>query len=227
MICSGHGHLCLTGCSVVTIATAYIEISAHFGIESVENLIANRRNRFIDRYGETDNYLRQMLRWLVRLSECIFYLLRLFNFCLLIFFHLCCATIYDGEIKLYILLYERTIALGTVLLVRLQQRASCRADVTTTTRASPDSADFFRSSSSRLVSRNGPAHDSNQIYACMLYLYLISYYHFSCHILTDELLMSVVVLLVHCAIFSNISHSRLQVCQIKSVVKISSQIVDE
>jgi len=27
-----------------------------------------------------------------------FYLLRLFNFCLL-FLHLCCATIYDGEIK--------------------------------------------------------------------------------------------------------------------------------
>jgi len=29
----------------------YIEISAHFGIESVENLIADRRNRFINRYG--------------------------------------------------------------------------------------------------------------------------------------------------------------------------------
>ena len=40
----------------------YIEISAHFGIESVENLVANRRNRFINRYGETDNYLCQMLR---------------------------------------------------------------------------------------------------------------------------------------------------------------------
>jgi len=26
----------------------YTEISAHFGIESVENLVANRRNRFID-----------------------------------------------------------------------------------------------------------------------------------------------------------------------------------
>ena len=33
----------------------YIETSAHFGIESVENLVANRRNRFINRYGETDN----------------------------------------------------------------------------------------------------------------------------------------------------------------------------
>jgi len=40
----------------------YFEISAHFGIESVENLVANRRNRFINRCGETDNYLCQMLR---------------------------------------------------------------------------------------------------------------------------------------------------------------------
>jgi len=40
----------------------YGKISAHFGIESVENLVANRRNRFINRYGETDNYLCQMLR---------------------------------------------------------------------------------------------------------------------------------------------------------------------
>jgi len=40
----------------------YIEISAHLGIESVENLVANRRNRFINSYGETDNYLCQMLR---------------------------------------------------------------------------------------------------------------------------------------------------------------------
>jgi len=39
----------------------YIEISAQFGIDSVENLVANRRNRFIKRYGETDNYLCQML----------------------------------------------------------------------------------------------------------------------------------------------------------------------
>jgi len=28
----------------------YIEINAHFGIESVENLVANRRDRFINRY---------------------------------------------------------------------------------------------------------------------------------------------------------------------------------
>ena len=31
-----------------------------------------------------------------------FYLLRLFNFCFAKLIHLCCATIYDGEIKLYI-----------------------------------------------------------------------------------------------------------------------------
>jgi len=37
----------------------YIEISAHFGIESVENSVANRRNRFINRYGETYDYLCQ------------------------------------------------------------------------------------------------------------------------------------------------------------------------
>ena len=79
----------------------YIDISAHFGTESVENLIADRRNRFINRYGETDNYLCQMLRWLVHLSDCIFYLLRLFNL-FAKFFHLCCATTYDGKIKLYI-----------------------------------------------------------------------------------------------------------------------------
>ena len=33
----------------------YTEINAHFGIESVENLVANRRNRFTSRYGDTDN----------------------------------------------------------------------------------------------------------------------------------------------------------------------------
>jgi len=30
-----------------------------------------------------------------------FYLLRLFNFCFLNFFNLCCATTHDGEINLY------------------------------------------------------------------------------------------------------------------------------
>ena len=42
----------------------YSEICVHSGIDSVENLIANRRNRFINRYGETDNYLS-----LIHISE--------------------------------------------------------------------------------------------------------------------------------------------------------------
>jgi len=54
----------------------YIEISAHFGIESVENLVGNRRNRFIDKYGETDNnyyYLCQgCADWFVCLSVFLF-----------------------------------------------------------------------------------------------------------------------------------------------------------
>ena len=40
----------------------YIEISAHFGIESLEKLVANRRNRFINIYGEIDNYICRILR---------------------------------------------------------------------------------------------------------------------------------------------------------------------
>jgi len=63
----------------------YIEISAHFGIESVENLIADRRNRFINRYGETDIYVKCCADLFISLTV-LFYLLRLFNFCLLIFF---------------------------------------------------------------------------------------------------------------------------------------------
>jgi len=38
------------------------ELCVHFGIDSVENFLANRRHRFINRYGETGNYLCQMLR---------------------------------------------------------------------------------------------------------------------------------------------------------------------
>ena len=32
----------------------YSEICVHFGIDCVENLVANRPNRFINRYGETE-----------------------------------------------------------------------------------------------------------------------------------------------------------------------------
>ena len=82
----------------------YIEISAHFGIESVENLIADRRNRFINRYGETDNYLFKCYADWFNLSDCIFiYCVCLFPFAKFFsFFHLCCPTTYVGEIKLYI-----------------------------------------------------------------------------------------------------------------------------
>ena len=52
----------------------YIEISTHFGIESVENLVANRRNRFLNRYGETDNiiYVKCCADWFVCLSVFLF-----------------------------------------------------------------------------------------------------------------------------------------------------------
>ena len=59
----------------------YSEICVHFGIDSVENLVANRRNRFIKRYGETDNYLCQMLRWSVSLVSLYFYCICLISVC--------------------------------------------------------------------------------------------------------------------------------------------------
>ena len=68
----------------------YIEISGHFGIESVENLVAIHRNCSIMRYGETDNYLCQMLRWLIRLSMCTFiYCACLISVCQIYSFMLC------------------------------------------------------------------------------------------------------------------------------------------
>jgi len=39
----------------------YSKISAFFGADSVENLVDNRRNHFINSCGETDNCLCQML----------------------------------------------------------------------------------------------------------------------------------------------------------------------
>ena len=71
------------------------EICVHLGIDSVENLVANRGNCFINRYGESVSHVL-----LVRFV-CIF-LLRSFNFCLLYLFS---ATIQDGEIKLYAYIY--------------------------------------------------------------------------------------------------------------------------
>ena len=49
----------------------YSEICVPFDIDSVENLVANRRNRLINRYRD---------------SFRLHFLLRLFNFCLLYFF---------------------------------------------------------------------------------------------------------------------------------------------
>jgi len=40
----------------------YSEICVHVGIDSVKISIANRRNRFINRCDETDNYLCHMFR---------------------------------------------------------------------------------------------------------------------------------------------------------------------
>ena len=62
---------------------SYIEISAHFGIESVENFVANRQNRFIHRYGETGNYLCQMLcaDWSVCLSDVFLFSVCLISVC--------------------------------------------------------------------------------------------------------------------------------------------------
>ena len=45
---------------------------------------------------------------------------KLFNFCLLIFFYLCCATIYDGEIKLYIL-FKSTVSCESIFESRVVQ----------------------------------------------------------------------------------------------------------
>jgi len=48
----------------------YIEIGAHFCIESVENLVANRRNRFINSYiaKQTIIYVKRCADWFVCLS---------------------------------------------------------------------------------------------------------------------------------------------------------------
>ena len=40
----------------------YSEICVHFGIDSVKYLVANRRNRLINNYAETDDYLCRTLR---------------------------------------------------------------------------------------------------------------------------------------------------------------------
>ena len=67
------------------------EICAHFGTCSVENLVANRRNRFINRYGNTDDYFCQIFADPFRLFGCIFYC-AFFKISVRLFIHLFCAT---------------------------------------------------------------------------------------------------------------------------------------
>jgi len=60
----------------------YIEISAHFGIDSVEHLVANRRNRFINRYGETEKNRQLFMSNVARIGSFVwvyFYLLCFFS----------------------------------------------------------------------------------------------------------------------------------------------------
>ena len=63
----------------------YIEISARFGIESVEKLIADRRNRFINRYGETDiiiyAYVKCCSDWFICLIVFFIYCVCLISVC--------------------------------------------------------------------------------------------------------------------------------------------------
>ena len=61
----------------------YVEITAYFGIESVENLIADRRNRFINRYGETDIiiYVKCCADWFICLTVFFIYCVCLTSVC--------------------------------------------------------------------------------------------------------------------------------------------------
>ena len=70
----------------------------------VENLVANRRNRFINRYGERQLFMSNVaLIGSFVISVCLF--IAFVQFLFAKFIHLCCATIYDGEIKLYVYIY--------------------------------------------------------------------------------------------------------------------------
>jgi len=61
----------------------YSEICVHFGIDSVKYLVANRRNRLINNYAETDDYLfmsNVAMFWFVCLAQ-FFYCDRLSSVC--------------------------------------------------------------------------------------------------------------------------------------------------
>ena len=64
-----------------------IKISAYFGIESVENLVANRRNRCINRHGVI--YVKCCADWSVCLS--VFLSIAFVQFLFAKFIHLCCV----------------------------------------------------------------------------------------------------------------------------------------
>ena len=60
----------------------------HFGIDSVENLVADRRNRFINRYGETIIYVNYCCAdWFLCLG--VFFCVSLISVCCIYSFILC------------------------------------------------------------------------------------------------------------------------------------------
>ena len=74
----------------------YQEVSNYFGINTVKELIRNRFEKYKISYGAADNYLCRLISakcWLILTVLYIF-----FPF----FFVSFLATVFDGEIKLYI-----------------------------------------------------------------------------------------------------------------------------
>ena len=74
----------------------YQEVSNYFGINTVKELIRNRFKKFKISYGAADNYLCRLIS-----AKCWFILTVLHIF-FLIFFVSLLATVFDGEIELYI-----------------------------------------------------------------------------------------------------------------------------
>jgi len=67
-------------------STIELQICVHFGIDSVKkNLVANRRNRSIERYGEKGQLFMPNVA-LIRFVCLAVFLLRSFNSCLLCLF---------------------------------------------------------------------------------------------------------------------------------------------
>ena len=74
----------------------YQEVSNYFGINIVKELIRNRFEKFKISYGAADNYLCRLISAKCWLNLTVLYIFFLFFF--VSFF----ATVFDGEIKLYI-----------------------------------------------------------------------------------------------------------------------------